>query len=71
MGRKLVCDDTVLHVLLVRQSQVLLGRDVAEHGRAEPAYHRSAYGRSDVVVAGRYVGCQWSERIERGFLADL
>ncbi len=34
-----VGDDAVLYVLFVGQSEVFLGRDVAEHGAAIPADH--------------------------------
>src|SRR5512134_597061 len=43
----LVRHDAVLHVLLVRQPEVLLGRDVAEHRRAVPADLRRADGAGD------------------------
>ncbi len=57
------------HVVLVGQAQVFLGRDVAEHRRAEPADHgRTDRGR-DVVVAGRDVGGQRAEGVERRFAA--
>src|SRR2546425_13176842 len=64
VGGNFISDDAVLDVLLVRQPQVLLGRHVAEHGGAEPADHRRADGRGDVVVTGRDVGGQRAERIE-------
>src|SRR5438067_936117 len=56
VGSDLVRDDAVLDVLLVGQAEVLLRRDVAEHGRAVPADHGRADGGSDVVVAGGDVG---------------
>ena len=77
VGGDLVGDDAVLHILLVGQAEVLLGRDVAEHRRAVPADHRRADGRGDVVVAGSDVGDQRAERVERravavfDFLVDL
>src|SRR5213083_2731990 len=49
---------------------MLLGRDVAKHGRAEPDDHRGADGRGDVVVAGRDVGRQRAERVEGRLVAD-
>src|ERR1044072_7997658 len=64
-------DDSVLHVLLVRKAEVLFGRDVAEHGRAEPADHRRADGRGDVVVAGRDVRDERAARVEGRFVAEL
>ena len=43
MGGYLVGHDARADVLLVRESQMLLRRDVAEHGRPEPAYYACAY----------------------------
>ncbi len=48
-------DDARLHVVAVGKAEMLLGRDVAEHGGAEPADHRRADGRGDVVVARRHI----------------
>ena len=48
---------------------MLLGRDVAEHRRAEPADHGGADARGDVVVARRDVGDERPERIERRLAA--
>src|SRR5205823_331133 len=67
MSGDLVGDDAVLHVLLVREAEVLLGGDVAEHRGAEPADHRRADCRGDVVVARRHVGRERPERVERRF----
>jgi hypothetical protein len=44
VGGDLVGDDALLHVVAVGQAEVLLGRDVAEHRRAEAADHRGADG---------------------------
>src|SRR5262245_3195046 len=54
--RDLVGDDALFVVVAVRQPEMLLGRDVAEHGGAEPADHGGADRRGDVVVARRDVG---------------
>src|SRR5262249_29622127 len=70
-GGGLVNDQSLLHVVLVRQAEVLLGGDVAEHGGAVPADHGGADGGGDVVVAGRKVGDQRAEGVERGFVAHL
>ena len=40
--RDLVGDDAFLDVVAVRQAEMLLRRDVAEHGAAEPADHGGA-----------------------------
>ena len=61
----LVGDDAVTHVLLVGQAQMFLGRDVAQHRGAVPADLGRADGGRDVVVAGRDVGGQRAERVER------
>ncbi|CAE6853589.1 hypothetical protein R69658_07281 [Paraburkholderia aspalathi] len=68
---ELVRDDAGLDVVLVRQPKVFLRRDVAEHGRAEPADHRRANARRDVVVARRDVGRQRSQRVERCFVTPF
>ena len=60
-----------LHVVAVGQAEVLLRRDVAEHGAAEPADHGGADARRDVVVAGRDVGGERAQRIERRLAALL
>ena len=65
MRGDLVGDHACLHVVAVRQAQVLLRRDVAKHRRAEPADHGGADGAGDVVVAGRDVGHQRPQRVER------
>ena len=71
VGGDFVGDDAVFHVLLVRQAEVFLGRDVAEHRAAIPADHRRADAAGDVVVAGRDVGGERAERVERRFVAPL
>ena len=58
-----------LDVVLVRQAQVFLGRDVAQHGAAVPADHGRADAGGDVVVAGRDVGGQRARGIERRLAA--
>src|SRR5476651_986963 len=50
---------------------MLLRRHVAEYGAAEPADHGGADTAGDVVVAGRDVGGQRPQRIERRFAALL
>ena len=56
MGGDAVGDDAHLHIVPVGQAQMLLGGDVAEHGATEPADHRRANARGDVVIARRDVG---------------
>ena len=50
---------------------MFLGRDVAEHRAAVPADHRRADAAGDVVVAGRDVGGERPERVERRFVAPF
>ena len=71
MGGNLVGDDALAHIVLVGQGEVLLRGDVAEHGRAEPADHGRADGGGDVVVGGRDVDGERSERVERRVVAPL
>ena len=56
MRREFVGDDAFLDVVFVRQSEMLFRRHVAEHRAAEPADHRRADARRDVVVTRRDVG---------------
>ena len=69
--RDFVRDHARLHVVAIGEPEVLLRRDVAEHRGAEPADHRGADRRGDVVVAGRDIGDQRPQRIERRFAAQL
>ena len=71
MGGDLVGDDALTDVVLVRQAEVFLGRDVAKHRGAVPADHRGADGGRDVVIARGDVGGERSERVERGLVAPL
>ena len=67
----LVRDHADLHVVPVRQAEVLLGRDVAQHRGAGQRDLRRADGRRDVVVRGRDVGGQRTEGVERRLAAEL
>ena len=71
MGGDLVGDHTRLHIVAVRQSQVLLRRDVAEHCRAAPTNVGSTNSRSNVVITRGNVGDQWAESIERRLVAPV
>src|SRR5580658_1991702 len=66
----LVGDNAGLDVVAIRQSQVLLGRDVAQHRRAEPADHGCADGGGDVVVTGCDVSRQRTQGVERRLATD-
>ncbi len=67
--RDFIGDDAGLHVVAVRQAQMLLRRDIAKHGAAEPADHRGADAGRDVIVTRCDIGGQWPKRIERRFVA--
>src|ERR1700731_5371941 len=54
----LVSDDAGLDVVAIRKSEVLLGRDVTEHGGAKPTDHGGSDGGGNVVVTGRDIGRQ-------------
>ncbi len=71
MGGDLVGDDADFHIVAVGQAEMFLRRDVAEHGRAEPADHRGANAGGDVVIAGGDVRGERPEGVEGGFAADL
>src|ERR1700683_2153326 len=59
-----VGDDAGLDILAVGQTEVFLRRHIAEHGGSEPADHRGANPRRDVVVARSNVRGQRPQRIE-------
>ena len=67
----LVGDHPGLHVVPVRQAEVFLGRDVAEHRGAGLRDHGRADRGGDVVVGRRDVGGQRAEGVERRLLAQL
>ena len=71
VGGDLVGDDSLADVVAVRQAEVFLRRDVAEHGAAVPTDVGGTDGAGDVVVAGSDVGGERSERVEGGFVAPL
>src|SRR5436190_6470048 len=71
MRRDLVGDNAVFDVFFIRQTEVFFRRDVAEHGRAVPANHGGADGGGDVIVAGRDVGGQRTQRVERSFVTGF
>ena len=71
VGSDLVGNDPGFHIIAVGQAQVLLGRDITEHGTAEPADHRRADTRGNVVIARSNIGGQRPQCIERRFVAAL
>ena len=66
-----VGDNSLLHIFRVRQSEMFLRRDVAQHRRAVHSDHRGANRAGDVIVAGRDVGHERPERVEGRLAADL
>ena len=71
VGGELVGDEADLDLILVRRVEVLLGRDVAEHGATIPIDHGGADTAGDVVIAGGDVGGEWAEGVERRFVAPF
>src|SRR5207253_310572 len=67
----LVGDDAVLDVFLVRQTEMFFRRDVTKHGAPVPTDHGRANRAGDVIVAGRDVGGERAESVERRFVAPL
>ena len=71
VGGEFVGDDSGFDVFLVREAEVFLGGDVAEHGAAIPADHGGADAAGDVVVAGGDVGGERPESVEGGLVAPF
>ena len=63
--RDLVRNAALLHVVLLRESEVLLRRHVAEHRGAVISGRRRADRAGDVVVAGEHVRNKRPEHVER------
>src|SRR5262249_59322567 len=66
-----ISDDPLTDVVLVGQTQVLFGGDVAKHGGAGLSRQRGPDRRGDVVVTWCDIGDQGTENIEWRFVADL
>ncbi|MOA20146.1 hypothetical protein D3C78_1405710 [compost metagenome] len=56
VGGNFVGDQPLFDVFFVRQPEVLLRRDVTQHGAAEPADHRGADAGGEVVIAWSDIG---------------
>ena len=69
MGGYLVGDHTCAHIILVRQGEVLLRSDIAEHGGSEPSDLCATDGGSDMVVAWGDVGDKGTEGVEWSLMA--
>ena len=50
MGGELVGDDAYFYIVFIRQSEVFLRRDVAEHGAAIPTNHGGTDAGSDMTM---------------------
>ena len=71
MGREFISDDPDFHIVLVRQTEVLLGRHITKHRAPIPTDHRGTDAAGDVVVARSNVRGQWPERVERRLVAPF
>mmetsp|Transcript_100350 Transcript_100350/g.239272 ORF Transcript_100350/g.239272 Transcript_100350/m.239272 type:complete len:257 (+) Transcript_100350:323-1093(+) len=71
VGGDAVRDDARLDILAVRQPEVLLGGDVAQHGRPHGPDVGGPDGAGDVVVARRNVRGEGAQGVERRFMAPL
>ena len=69
MGCELIGHDSLTDVIALGEAEVLLLRDVAEHGGTLMSDDRGTDSPRDVVVASTDVGDQRAEGIEGGFIA--
>ena len=69
MAGDLVGDHALLHIILVRQTEVFLRGHVAQHSGAVAADLGGADGGGDVVVTRSGIGGQWSQGVERSVVA--
>ena len=67
----LVGNNSILHVFFVRQAEVLLRCDIAEHRRTVPSDHCRADRRRNVVISWGNIGYQRTQSVERSFVAKL
>ena len=65
MGRYLIGNDTCAYIIFIRQGQMFLGGDIAEHRSAQPCYLGATDGAGNMVVARGYVGDDGAEGVER------
>mmetsp|Transcript_38698 Transcript_38698/g.91685 ORF Transcript_38698/g.91685 Transcript_38698/m.91685 type:complete len:275 (-) Transcript_38698:986-1810(-) len=71
MSSNLVGDDALLHVIPVREPEVLLGRHIAEKRGACSPDGGGPDGRGDVVVSRRNVGGEGAEGVEGRLVAPV
>ena len=70
MGRDLGSDDSFLHIIDIRKTQMLCRRHIAEERRAACRRDGAADRRRDVVIPRSHIGHKRSQDIERSALAD-
>ena len=71
MGGQFIGHHADFHIIAVRQAKMLFGRYIAQHGGAKPANHACANSRSDMVIAGRNIGGERAEGVERGLVTNV
>ena len=71
VSRDFIGHATLLDVILFRQAQMFLWRDVAQHAGAVITGGGGADATGDVVIAGKDVGHQGSEDVKRRAMAKL
>ena len=69
MGSELIGHDSLTDVIALGEAEVLLLRDVAEHGGTLMPDDRGTDSPRDVVVASTDIGDQRAEGVEGGFIA--
>lgn len=71
VGPDFVGNHSILHIFFAGQSQMFFRGHLAEHRAAIPTDHRRADAAGDVAVAGRDVGGERPEDVERHFVTPL
>ena len=71
MRRYLISDHPITHVFLIRQSQMFLRRNIADHSRPMPSDLRATNSRRDMIVSRSDIGRQRAQRIERRSMAGI
>ena len=71
MSRYLIGNDTCAYIIFIRQGQMFLGGDIAEHRSAQPSYLCTTDGAGNMVVARGYVGDYGAEGVERCLVTFL
>ena len=71
MGGYFIGDDALFDIVLIGQTQMFFGRDIAQHGTPEPADHGRSDAGGNVVVAGSDIGGQRSQGVKRRLVTHL